>query len=329
MWKLLISTDMVNLTISISMPILVTAIGATFNERAGVINIGLEGIMIWGAWAAIYFTDVTGNMWLGLLGALLFGFLISLLHAVFTITFKAEQIVTGVAVNLLALAMTEVLSQLHWESLEAWDIDKSFDSIDLLDIPVLGVVFKYLSLETYIDDPLFDPVQVLNNHNILVYFGLLLIPFCHILLFHTPFGLRIRVIGEHPQAAATAGISVKRYQYIAVIISGILSGFGGAILGFQVALFNSDMTGGRGFTALAAMIFGKWTVLGSAFAALFFGYFFSLQLKLQTVIRGIGIPVPILQMFPPVVAIMTLAGFIGRARPPKAIGQAYDPTEEG
>lgn len=333
--ELLLETDTLNLTIILSMPILLTAVGSSFNERAGVINIGVEGIMVWGAWATAYFTYQTGNAWKGVLGAVFFGLLISLLHAVFTITLKAEQIVTGVAVNFLALGLTEVLTNLIWDTSYSPPGMKTPKRVDLFDIPVIGSILKLLRFSTYYDVPVIgdvleklpDFMVAFNNHHGLIYLAILLIPLSHILLFHTSIGLRMRVIGEHPQTAATAGISVRKYQYFAVLISGVFASLGGAALVFTTTSFKTDMVNGRGFMGLAAMIFGKWTIIGSVFAALFFGFFLSLKVKLQISLPGFRVPIPFIQMIPPVVAILTLAGFIGRARPPKAIGKPYDPTE--
>jgi len=332
---LVLETGTLRTAILLSMPILLVAVGSTFNERAGVINIGVEGIMIWGAWAAAYMTILTGNPWMGVLGAIFMGTFMALLHAVFTITFRAEQIVTGVAINFLALGLTEVLTNLIWETSYSPRVD-SPDRIDLFGIPVLGAFFKLLRFSTYYDVPILgnilkqlpDIMVAINNLNGMVYAAILLVPLCHIFLFKTSIGLRLRVIGENPQAAATAGISVHKYQYLAIILSGILAALGGAVLAFEVDSFKTDMVNGRGFMGLASMIFGKWSIIGSAFAALFFGFFFSLKFDLSINMPGFNVPNPFIQMIPPIVAILALAGFVGRARPPKGIGIPYDPSNE-
>ncbi|MCY3412875.1 MAG: ABC transporter permease [Candidatus Heimdallarchaeota archaeon] len=336
-WKKILSTTVFAKMIVAGVPIMITAVGAAFNEKAGVINIGLEGIMIFGAWAAVYFAWSTGNPWLGLLGALMFGFFASLIHAVMTITFKSEQIVTGVAINLLALGITEVMTNLVWGTQFSPPIGKDvkMTRIDIYDIPVLGFIFKIFTLETYYGIPVLgdileilpDVVRAFDRLNPMIYIAFLLVPICHYLLFRTSIGLRIRVIGEHPQAAATAGINVHKYQYFAVILSGVLAAFGGAILSLGITYqFRQGLVGGRGFIALAAMIFGKWKVKGSAAAALLFGYFFALQIDLGFV-RGFEVPKPFVQMIPYLVTLVALAGFIGDAIPPKNIGNAYDPKE--
>jgi len=335
-WEVILQTFTFKQMILASMPIMLTAIGAAFNERVGVINIGLEGIMVWGAFSAVYVTFITGNPWLGALAAVFMGAVIGLLHAIMTITFKAEQIVTGVAINLLALGMTQVLTVQIWKQQFTPTVTK-MQPVQIFNIPVLGSILRLLSFQTYYNVPLIGPILkklpdiivAFDNLHGLIYVGLLLIPICHIVLFKTSIGLRFRVIGEHPQAAATAGINVRKYQYIAVIISGALSGLGGAVLSIgNNHLYKQGIVGGRGFIALAAMIFGKWTVIGSVFASMLFGYFFSLQINLAINVPAFYIPPPFVNMIPYVVAILALAGFIGKARPPKNIGKPYDPTED-
>ncbi len=335
-WLNLLSTITVKQTIIWSMPIILTAIGAAYNERSGVINIGLEGIMIWGAWSAVFFTSITGNPWLGVLGAIFVGFLVALLHAVFTITFKAEQIITGVAINLLALGLTGMLTTLIWQPGRSNPVGR-LDPIDFYSIPVLGNILGFIRFRNYFQVPVIgtilkyipDPIDAFSGHTGLVYIGIIIIPLAHFFLFHTTIGLRIRVIGEHPQAAATAGIPVRKYQYFAVILSGILSSLGGAMISLRLGLFADNMIKGQGFIALVAMIFGKWTVIGSVFASLLFGYFIYISIVLP--ISGTlsnKVPPPIINMIPYVIAIVALAGYIGRARPPKAVGKPYDPSEE-
>ena len=236
-WTILLDTSTFNAMLRLSMPIALTAMGATFNERVGNINIGLEGIMLWGAWAAVYFSYTTGNAWAGVFAAMMFGILISLIHAILTITFKAEQIVTGVAINLLALGLTNVLTLVIWETQYSPLVD-TIPKFNFFTIPILGDILQFLSFSQYsnfpvvgiIFDTIPDPIKILNNHNIMIYIGILLIPILHILLFKTNIGLRFRVIGEHPQTAATAGINVIKYQYAAVLISGALAGLGGSFL---------------------------------------------------------------------------------------------------
>jgi simple sugar transport system permease protein len=336
-WQRFLSTNTWRLMLTFAMPLALTAVGATFNERVGVINIGLEGIMIWGAFAGVYITFVTGNPWIGVLGAALFGLINALLHAVLTITFKAEQIVTGVAINLLAAGMTEVLTTLIWNPGRSDQIT-NLAKWAIYDIPGLGTIFGYIRLKNYFDVPVLgtilryipDPIDALSGHSGLFYVAIVLIILAQILLFKTSIGLRFRVIGEHPQTAATAGIPVRRYQYYAVLISGLFAGLGGGIISIGMnSSFTSGMIGGRGFIALAAMIFGKWTVIGSVLAAMFFAYFYAIAIRVSGgAVQNFNVPPQFLQMMPFIVSIIALAGFIGKARPPKAIGKPYSEEED-
>jgi len=332
-----IDTTMLRSTVSLSVPILITAVGATFNERAGVINIGLEGILIWSAWFSVFISYTTGNIWLATLGGIFAGALLGFFHALLTITFKAEQVVTGVAVNLLALGVTEVLNRAIWEPARSAQVE-SFSPVDITKIPFIGDFYSLLILSNYYDVPgiggvfrwLPDIFNALNRHNPLVYIAIFLVPICHFFLFKTKYGLRIRVIGEHPQAAATAGVNVRLYQYISVTLSGALGGLGGTILSIGVSnKFISGMTGGKGFLALAAMIFGKWTVIGGALASVLFGFFFAFGIDLSAGgIKGFVVPIEFYQMIPFIVTILALAGVIGKARAPKSIGIPYSEDEE-
>ena len=322
-WKVLFSSVTIKGMIVAAFPIIMGALGGAFNERAGIINIGLEGIMLMSAFGAVFFSYVTGNPYIGILGGMMFGFITALLHAVLTITFKAEQVVTGVGINLLALGVTDFLTNLVWKALQSSSVAKlpflnlnnlankfGLKITDLFELPYVGYI-----------------LQILSTQSILLFIGILLIPICHIVLFKTPFGLRLRVIGEEPSAAATAGINVKKYQYIAVLISGLLTSLGGVYLAIgDSSYFKANMTGGRGYTALAAMIFGKWTISGGVLSGLFFGYFYSLAINLQAITYFKNI-YRILNMMPFIIAIMVLAGAIGLARPPKSIGKTYDPQD--
>lgn len=324
-FNVLISPVTIKGTIVAAFPIIMGAMGGTFNERSGVINIGLEGVMLMSAFGGVYFTYVTGNPYIGVLGGLLFGMLAALLHAVLTITLKAEQVVTGVGINLLALGLTDFLTTITWNALQSNAVNK----LPILNLYAIGNAIHLPILYNY-SIPIIGPIlQILTLQSVLLFFGLLLIPICHIILFKTPFGLRLRVVGEEPSAAATAGISVKKYQYAGVLISGFLTSLGGVFLSIgDSQYFKSNMTGGRGFTALAAMIFGKWTILGSVLSGLFFGYFYELSITLQSPKMPYFSNVyRFLQMMPFIIAIMVLAGAIGLARPPKSIGKTYDPQD--
>jgi simple sugar transport system permease protein len=251
---------------------------------------------------------------------------------------KAEQIVTGVAINLFAAGATALLTALIWTPGKSDSLtdDQFFEKVRLLEIPVLGKILDALQFKNFEGAPLIggffkefpDPIIVFNNQNPIIYIGILLIPLGHLLLFKSTIGLRIRAIGEYPQAAATAGINVHKYQYFAVILSGMLTGFAGAIIAFELKLFFAEMTLGQGFYSLAIMIFGKWTVFGSLGAALFFGFFRTMSIKIAVATDlAPNTPPPVINVIPNIIALLALAGFIGRARPPGSIGVPYDPNE--
>lgn len=339
-WQIFVSSGTFRSTLIAAIPIILAALGGTFNERAGVINIGLEGIMLFSAWGGVYFTYTTGDPFIGLVGGLVFGFLLALVHALFTITFKSEHVVTGVAINLIALGLTEVFTATVWQAGRS-DSVKKLPRFLPYDLPIIGGLFEKIRLSNFFsrtEITLFDhsfsplefipdPIEIIDGQSFLLLLGFLLIPVCHFVLFRTTFGLRLRVIGEEPQAAATAGIPVKLYQYIAVLVSGLLAALGGVFLSIgNASIFQSNVSGGRGYTALAAMIFGKWTAIGSALSGLFFGYFYALSIRLKFVL--LDFPAEWLTALPFIVAILALAGAIGRARPPKHIGKPYDPTED-
>ncbi|MCH8907125.1 MAG: ABC transporter permease [Candidatus Heimdallarchaeota archaeon] len=321
-----------------ALPIALAATGAAFNERSGVINIGLEGIMLAGAFGGVYFTYLSGNPWIGALGAIAVGGFIGLVHAVLTISFKSEQIVTGVAINFLAAGITGLLTALIWRE-GASDLVEKMPTFNYLKVPVLGDALGLLSLENFSSIPLLgfvlskfpDFIVVLNRQSYLFYLALLIIPICHILLFKTTIGLRIRTIGENPEAAATAGINVHLYQYASVIFSGMLCGLGGSMISLELGIFTPELTLGKGFYALAVMIFGKWTIIGSVLAAFLFGAFQTISIKLAvdsitSPVSG-DVPPQFLQMVPNIFAILAVAGIIGRAYPPKSLGKPYDPSE--
>lgn len=324
--------------LTFSLPLALTAMGAAFNERAGVINIGLEGLLVMSAFGAIYFAIRFDNPWMGLFGAVLMGGLLGLVHGILTITMKAEQIVTGVAINLFAAGATALLTALIWTPGKSDSLTDSqiFEKVVIFDIPILGTILEALQFKNF-EDWLFvgsffgeypDPLIVFNNQTPAIFLGILLLPLGHILLFKTTIGLRIRAIGESPQAAATAGINVHKYQYFAVILSGMLAGFAGGIIAFELKLFFAEMTLGQGFYSLAIMIFGKWTVIGSVGAAMFFGFFRTMSIKIAVnPDLATNTPPPVINVIPNILALLALAGFIGRARPPASIGKPYDPNE--
>lgn len=290
-------------------PLLLAALGGMFSERAGVVNIALEGIILFGALAAAVvarFAElpalsqnsqavVAYAPWLGLLAAAVVGGLVGWLHAFISIRFKADQVISGTAINLMAIGLPAViLTGLYNNSSNSEPIRNR--------LPEWGV--GVLS---------FSPI---------VYLAFLLVPVTYYVLFHTPFGLRLRAVGEHPDAADSVGIDVRRMRYYGVILSGVLGGLGGAYLSIgNLNQFISEMSGGRGFIALAALIFGKYHPFGVLGATLLFGAFEAAA----TLLGGSQLmPPTIVQSLPFVLTMFVLAGFIGRSVAPKAIGKAFD-----
>ena len=285
-------------------PLILAALGGLFSERSGVINIALEGILLTGAFASIVATYYTGNPWVGAFAGVFAGMLVSLIHAVVSIVFKADQIVSGVAINLLAMGLTQFLTWIIWGS--------SANSP-----PVQGMAHWALP-ETW--GPVARGVNVVIGHYPpLVYIALALVAVSHVVLFKTPFGLRLRATGEHPEAVDTLGVSVHAMRFAGVLLSGAFAGLGGAFLALNTHQFVKNMSAGRGFIALAAMIFGKWSPAGALAACLLFGYAEAVQMGLQ----GHAVPTQFVQMIPYVLTMVALVGVIGRARPPAAIGKPY------
>jgi simple sugar transport system permease protein len=290
-------------TIRNGTPLGFAALGGLFSERSGVINIGLEGMMLMSAFAGVAGAYLTGSTILGLLVALAVGLLFGLIHAVATITFEADQIISGIAINLLALGGSGLLMVLVFGSGGTSARIQPFGRISipvLADIPVLGALF---------------------NQSALVYLLYLLVPISWWVLYRSRFGLRLRAVGEVPEAVDTAGINVFQLRYIGVGLSGMLAGLGGAFLSMSLlSAFTENMTGGRGFIALAALIFGRWNPIGAVGAAMLFGFAQAVVFR-----GGIGFTIPqeFIEMFPYLLVIVALVGFGGRAVPPAASGKPY------
>jgi len=288
----------------ISVPYTLAALGSTFSERAGVINIALEGIMLNGALAYVLGAHWTGDPWAGIVAAVAAGVVTALAHAVVTVHFRADQITSGLGINLLAAGLTKfVLTQVFDSSSNSSRVVglPDWDLFGLSRLPALGAVLA-------------TPLVLLT---------LLLVLLGQAMLFRSVFGLRLRAIGERPQAAATLGLPVARYRYAGVLISGAFAGLAGAWLASEQHSFTDGMTNGRGYIAIAAMIVGKWSPLGAAAACLLFGAAEALQITLQ----GSTFPSELLQTLPYLVTMLALAGFIGRAIPPRALGTPYDPEQ--
>jgi simple sugar transport system permease protein len=292
-------------TLRISVPYTLAALGASINERGGVINIALEGMMLNGALAYVLGAYWTGNPWAGVAAALAAGVATGAVHALVTVAARADQITSGLGINLLAAGLTKfVLTQVFHSSSNSSRVAglPSWDLAGLRQVPGIG--------------------QVLTTPLVLITAALVLGG--QWLLFRSIFGLRLRSIGERPEAAATLGLSVSVYRAGGVLVSGALAGLAGAWLASEQHSFTDGMTGGRGYIALAAMIVGKWSPFGAAAACLLFGGAEALQITLQ----GSRFPNELLQMTPYLVTMLALAGFIGRAVAPRADGIPYDPEEQ-
>ena len=284
-------------------PLVFGALGGVISERSGVVNIGLEGMMLMGAFFAIYGTDLLGGWFPGLLLGMLAGGALALVHAVFAVSLRADQIVSGFAVNFLALGITGYVFLHHYGEEGTPD--------GLPEVPDVTLPIDWI--------PFFGPA--LEKLNLLVWVALILVPLMSVFLFRTPTGLRVRSVGENPRAAATVGISVYKTRYWAVIASGVLAAMGGAFLsiGF-VHSFNQSMTAGRGFIALAVVIVGKWRPGAALLAALLFGFTQALAQRLPVFSESSA---TLLQALPYVVTLIAVAGLVGRSVPPAADGVPY------
>lgn len=292
-------------TIRTATPLIYGGIGGVFSERSGIMNLGIEGTMLIGACAAAIISLETNSAWLGVLGGMGFGVLIGLLHAFMCIRFKANQTVIGTGINIFATGITPMVLQAYSGNPGS---SPSVPGIASLSIPVLKNI------------PLLGPI--LGQQNPLTYLALFLVPVSSFLLFQTRLGLRIRAVGEHPRAADTAGIPVFPLQYLSVGICGALAGIGGAYLSLcQVSMFVKGMTAGRGFMAMAAMIFGKWTPWGAFGASLLFAFADALQISVQA--AGLNLPADLLMCAPYVLTIFALAMFVGKAVAPAQVGKPY------
>ncbi|MFC9776968.1 ABC transporter permease [Paenibacillus chitinolyticus] len=309
--------QLINTTLVFSTALIFAALGGIFSERSGVTNIGLEGLMVSGAFAAAVSTFYAqeagmGSMspWIGLLAALVFGVLFSLIHAVATITFKSDQVISGVVINFLAAGVTVYLVKLLFEGAgqteTLTEVFSKWAIPGLSQIPVLGYGIFTAYPTTYI--------------------ALILVAVSYYVLFKTPFGLRLRSVGEHPSAADTVGVNVRRMRYIGVMLSGAFAGLGGATIALTTTSnFSHNTISGQGYIALAAMIFGKWHPVGALGAAVFFGLSQAIRNYVQLFEWSQSIPQEFIFMLPYVLTILVLAGAVGRAYPPAALGEAYDP----
>jgi simple sugar transport system permease protein len=298
-WSALIAA-----TLRYATPLTFGAMAGIVSERSGVVNVGIEGMMLMGAFFGIFGADLLDSWFLGLLVAMAAGGLLALLHAFFSIQLRADQIVSGMALNFLALGITGYVFLDHYGDQGTPD---NISRVPDLSIPGLK------------DTSFFG--DAIGKTNVLIWVSLIAVVLLTVYLFRTPGGLRLRSVGEHPRAAETVGISVMRTRYVAVVASGMFAALGGAYLsiGF-VGSFNQGMTAGRGFIALAAVIFGKWRPGGALAAALLFGFSTALAQRLPAFSPSAAV---LFQALPYVLTLIAVAGIIGRSRPPAAVGQPY------
>lgn len=306
-------------TIRVATPLVLCAMAGLFSERSGVIDIGLEGKMLIAAFVAAAVASVGGSAWLALGAAILASCGFALVHGFACISKRGDQVVSGVAINILASGLTIVMGVAWFQrggQTPPLPPEARFMPIELpgakawLGVPLIGQIYE----------------EVVSGHNLLVYLALLAVPLTHWIVFGTRFGLRLRAVGENPQAADTAGVSVSWLRYRAVLICGVLTGVAGTYLSIaQNAAFSREMSAGQGYIALAAMIFGKWRPWPAFGACLLFGALDAVAIRLQGVkFEGVGeVPVQLIQALPYVLTVVLLAGFIGKAVAPKAIGVPY------
>ncbi len=286
------------------------ALGGVISERSGVVNIAMEGMMLTGAYAGVMTTLATHSVIVGVAGAMIAGGLMALVHAIVSINFKANQIVSGIAINIAALGLTNYLLFIQTGGQGVPSLKDALRLPNLAWGPLANIPFIG---------------RVLFQQNIIFYVAVLILLGIQFLLFRTNIGLRIRAVGEHPQAADTAGVNVRLIRYLCVIGSGLLSGLAGAFLALGIAgIFNSNMTAGFGFIALAAMIFGKYTPWGTAGACIIFGLGQALSVRMQ----DSGISASLLSTLPYILTIIALVGLVGRTTPPAADGIPYEPGTE-
>jgi ABC-type uncharacterized transport system permease subunit len=288
-------------------PIALAALSGIYSERSGVVNIGIEGMILMGAFISVIFASLTGSMLVGVLAGMSGGVILGALHAVLCIKYRINQIVSGTGVIILSLGITSFVHRAVLE--KSTQLNSPGPAIEALPIPLLWKI------------PVIGPILFNQSPIIYTLFALLIVT--HILIYYTKWGLRVRSVGEHPKAADTLGIDVFRVRYISVLISGAIAGLAGAYMSIGAAgRFNEGMSAGKGFLGLAAMIFGNWNPGGSYLGALIFGFFDSWQEKLS--ILQVGVPPEVLGMAPYIATMIILAGFIGRARMPAADGTPYE-----
>ncbi|WP_346205784.1 ABC transporter permease [Aeromonas salmonicida] len=316
MFELLIL--MLDATIRTAPPLILAAMAGMFCERSGVVNIALEGKLLASAFAGGAAAAVSGSAWVGLGAGVGVSILFALMHGFATITHRGDQVVSGMAINILAAGLTVTLGRYWFDQggqTPALSGAARFAPIELpyarelYDVPVIGQIYS----------------ELLSGHSLLEYVAFACVPLAWWVLFRTRFGLRLRAVGEAPAAVDTAGISVVRMRYTALIIGGLLAGIGGTYLAVaQTAQFIPNMSAGKGFMALAALVFGKWKPWSAMAACLLFGFLDAVAIRLQGVSIGdFAIPVQAIEALPYILTVFLLAGFIGKAVAPKALGTPY------
>jgi simple sugar transport system permease protein len=305
-------------TVRLAIPLLFACLAGLFSERAGIFDIGLEGKMLMSAFFSAAVAYLTGSVWIGLLAGIASSMVLSAIHGLASITFRGNQLISGVAINFLAAGLTVLIAQDWFDQggrTPALEGAARFQPITLpfadalSGVPILGPIYA----------------ELISGHSILVYVGFLAVPATWYILYRTRFGLRLRAVGENPGAVDTAGISVVRLRYAAVAICGLLTGLAGAYLATGLSAgFVKDMSAGRGYIALAALIFAKWRPWYALYACLLFGFLEAIGNRYQNIeVLGITLPGQFMQALPYILTVVILAGFIGKAIPPRAGGVPY------
>lgn len=306
-------------SVRLATPLLLACLAGLFSERAGIFDIGLEGKMLAAAFFSAAIAAITGSVWLGLLAGISASILLSLLHGVASITFRGNQLISGVAINFLAAGLTVLIAQDWFQQGGRTPSLMGGARFEPIDLPFA---------ETVSGVPMLGPIysELISGHSILVYIAFAMVPLTWWVLYRTRFGLRLRAVGENPAAVDTAGVSVVGLRYAAVVICGVLCGIAGAYLSTALqAGFVKDMSAGRGFIALAALIFAKWRPWSALYATLLFGLFGALETRPDVIQAVIGMKVQgqLLGALPYIMTVIILAGFVGKAIPPRAGGEPY------
>ncbi len=318
---LLFQIEVLDSALRSAAPLLLACLAGLFSERAGIFDIGLEGKMLAAAFTSAAVAVVTGNIWLGLLAGIGASLLLSAVHGIASITFRGNQLISGVAINFLAAGLTVVIAQ-SW-----FGQGGRTPSLSAQGSRFTGIKLPFA--DAIADVPFIGPIyaQLISGHTILVYVALLMVPLSWWILYRTRFGLRLRAVGENPAAVDTAGVSVVGLRFAAVMICGLLCGLAGAQLATAepAAGFVKDMTAGRGYIALAALIFAKWRPWYALYACLLFGYLQAIALRPDLIERALGFSVQaqLLDVLPYILTVIILAGFVGKAIPPRAGGEPY------